>query len=99
MPVTVQRDSLGVPTIRGETRVDVARALGWLHGQDRFFQMDLLRRVSAGELSELFGKRALPRDRAFRMHGFRKLAQAVVAGLDASERAIIEAYAAGVNAG
>jgi penicillin amidase len=98
-PVTIQRDALGVPTIRGETRVDVARALGWLHGQDRFFQMDLLRRVAAGELSELFGKRALPRDRAFRMHGFRKLAQSVVPGLDPGQRAIIEAYTAGVNAG
>src|SRR6478672_11765676 len=45
--VTVQRDALGVPTIRGANRIDVARALGWLHGQDRFFQMDLLRRVAA----------------------------------------------------
>ena len=57
----------------------LARALGWLHGQDRFFQIDLLRRVAAGELCELFGKRALIRDQAFRLHGFRKLAQTVVA--------------------
>src|SRR5688572_29058087 len=57
-PVTILRDAQGVPTIRAETRIDVARALGYLHGQDRFFQIDLLRRVAAGELSELFGTRA-----------------------------------------
>src|SRR5437773_49726 len=72
--VTVDRDGLGVPTIRATNRADAARALGWLHGQDRYFQMDLLRRIAAGELSELFGKRALFKDRALRMHGFRKLA-------------------------
>ena len=97
--VTIERDALGVPTIRGGNRVDVARALGWLHGQERFFQMDLLRRSAAGELAELFGKRALPRDRAARMHGFRRLAGKVVAQLPPDERALAEAYAAGVNAG
>lgn len=97
--VTIQRDALGVPKIRGENRPDVARALGWLHAQDRFFQMDLLRRSSAGELAELFGQRALPRDRAARMHGFRTLAQQVVAALPPPDRAILEAYVAGVNAG
>src|SRR4051794_6766349 len=66
--VKVERDDQGVPTIRGANRVDVARALGWLHVQDRFFQMDLLRRSPAGELSEMFGQRALPRDRAMRRH-------------------------------
>src|SRR4051812_21128545 len=98
-PATIQRDALGVPTIRGETRADVARALGWLHGQDRFFQMDVMRRVAAGELAEVFGKRGLSRDRAIRIHGFRKIAESVVAGLDANERSIIDAYVAGVNAG
>ena len=47
-PVDIQRDALGVPTIRGANRLDVARALGWLHAQERFFQMDLLRRRWAG---------------------------------------------------
>ena len=41
--VAVERDALGVPTIKGSNRIDVARALGWIHGQERFFQMDLLR--------------------------------------------------------
>ncbi len=98
-PVAIDRDAQGVPTIRGETRLEVSRALGWLHGQDRFFQIDVLRRVAAGELSELFGKRALVRDRATRIHGFRKLAQQVVSKLDPDQRANLEAYAAGVNAG
>ncbi|MFM7751258.1 MAG: penicillin acylase family protein, partial [Opitutaceae bacterium] len=79
--VTIERDALGVPAVRGASRADVARALGWLHAQDRFFQMDVLRRAGAGELAALFGERALPRDRAARMHGFRALAGKVVASL------------------
>ncbi len=97
--VTVERDALGVPTLRGSSRVDLARTLGWLHAQDRFFQMDLLRRAAAGELAELFGQRALPRDRATRVHGFRKLAQTAVPRLAPAEREILAAYAAGVNSG
>lgn len=97
--VTVARDAQGVPTLRGAHRADVARSLGWLHGQERFFQMDLLRRIAAGELAEMFGPRALPRDRAARLHGLRKVAQAVMARLPAAERTLIEAYADGVNAG
>jgi penicillin amidase len=98
-PVTIARDALGVPTVRAGTRVDASRALGWLHGQDRFFQIDILRRVAAGELAALFGRRAIPRDRANRLHGFRKLALTVVSQLNPEHRAILEAYAAGVNAG
>src|SRR5688572_4228062 len=51
--VTVTRDALGIPTIQGQTREDVARATGFLHAQDRFFQMDLNRRRAAGELAAL----------------------------------------------
>src|SRR5215510_2181874 len=54
-PVEVTRDRLGIPSIRGATREDVARALGFLHAQDRFFQMDLARRRAAGELAALVG--------------------------------------------
>jgi penicillin amidase len=105
--VVVERDALGTPTIKAQgkafesaqARADVARALGFLHAQDRFFQMDVLRRNSAGELAAVFGKRALPRDKANRMHGFRKLAQQVVAQMPAEHRAILEAYTVGVNAG
>jgi penicillin amidase len=97
--VTVERDALGVPTIRGATRADVARALGYLHAQDRFFQMDLLRRRSAGELSELFGKAAVPLDREMRVHGFRPLARRALALLPPGQRVLVDAYTAGVNAG
>jgi penicillin amidase len=97
--VTIERDAVGVPTIRGQSRVDVARALGWLHAQDRFFQMDLYRRSAAGELAEIFGQRAVPRDRAVRIHGFRALAQKVIAQLPPEQRTILEAYTSGVNAG
>ncbi|MFM9029360.1 MAG: penicillin acylase family protein, partial [Opitutaceae bacterium] len=97
--MAVERDALGVPTLRGANRADVARALGWLHAQDRFFQMDVLRRAGAGELAALFGERAVPRDRATRMHGFRALAGKVVASLPAAQRVVLDAYVAGVNAG
>ena len=97
--VKVERDSLGVPTITGENRPDVARALGFLHAQDRYFQMDLLRRRGAGELSELFGKAALDLDREARLHGFRRIAGQVLAAATPSERTVLAAYTAGVNAG
>ena len=66
--VTVDRDDLGVVTIRGNSRADVARALGFVHAQDRFFQMDLMRRAAAGELAALVGTAAVPRDRKRRIH-------------------------------
>ena len=97
--VTITRDALGIPTIKAQNRADVARALGWLHAQDRFFQMDLLRRRAAGELAELFGPAALPLDRATRGHGFRALSRQILAQLPANQHALVEAYAAGVNAG
>ncbi|MDD2764501.1 MAG: penicillin acylase family protein [Opitutaceae bacterium] len=97
--VTVGRDALGVPTVRGASRIDVARALGYLHAQDRFFQMDLLRRRAAGELAELFGKAAVPADRAARVHGFRTLARKTLALLPPDQSALVSAYTAGVNAG
>ena len=98
-PVQIERDALGVPTITGANRADVARALGFLHAQDRYFQMDLLRRSGAGELSELFGSAALPLDQSHRLHGFRRTAVQALALLPAEQKAVLEAYTAGVNAG
>jgi penicillin G amidase len=98
-PVEIERDDLGVPTIRAASRLDAARALGFLHAQDRFFQMDLLRRQSAGELAELVGRGALEMDREHRIHRFRTVARQVVARASQEDRALLEAYAAGVNAG
>ena len=98
-PVAVERDALGIPTLRGETRLDVARATGFVHAQERFFQMDLLRRSAAGELAELFGAAALELDRSHRMHRFRYRAQQTLTALPEAEQALIAAYVAGVNAG
>ncbi|MGD0490975.1 MAG: penicillin acylase family protein [Steroidobacteraceae bacterium] len=98
-PVTIERDAAGVPTIIGTDRADLARALGYLHGQDRFFEMDLMRRAAAGELSALLGAPLLAEDRELRLHRFRDVAARVVSGLDSSDLAVLEAYTAGVNAG
>jgi penicillin amidase len=98
-PVTVTRDALGVPTIAGASRQDVARATGFLHAQDRFFQMDLARRRAAGELAALVGERALAADRQVRLHRFRAEAQRALAKMDPAWRAVLEAYTGGVNVG
>jgi penicillin G amidase len=98
-PVEVERDSRGIPTIRGENRRDVACATGFVHAQDRFFQMDLLRRRAAGELSELFGQATLPVDRQARVHRFKDRANRAFSSLQKDERDILQAYADGANTG
>ncbi len=98
-PVTVARDAGGVPMIRGANRLDIAYATGFVHAQERFFQMDLLRRTAGGELAELFGPRALPLDRARRLHRFRARATQALAAMSPPERAFVDRYVAGVNAG
>jgi penicillin amidase len=97
--VRVDRDALGVPTITGSTREDVARGLGFLHAQDRFFQMDLQRRQPAGELSGLVGPRAIEVDEQMRVHRFRDAAERALKRAEPQYRKILEAYADGVNAG
>ena len=97
--VTVTRDGLGIPTVRGATRLDVARATGFLHAQDRYFQMDLARRRAAGELAALVGPRALIVDREIRIHRFRAEAGRALGLMVPAQRAILDAYTAGVNAG
>lgn len=97
--VEVSRDALGIPTVRGRNRVDVARATGFLHAQDRYFQMDLARRRAAGELASLFGERALAVDREVRIHRFRAQARRAVSLLNSADHDILDAYTAGVNAG
>ncbi len=97
--VTITRAALGVPDIAATSRVDAARALGYLHAQDRFFQMDLQRRNAAGELAALMGPALLSVDRDTRRHRFRLRAEKVVAATTGTDREILEAYTAGVNAG
>jgi penicillin amidase len=96
-PASIARDELGTPTIRAASRRDLAFATGYAHGQDRFFQMDLMRRVAAGELAELLGKPLIDMDEKFRVHGFRRIAGAIVNDSTAVDRELLDAYAAGVN--
>jgi penicillin G amidase len=98
-PVRITRDARGVPTIAAANRLDLAYATGFVHAQDRYFQMDLARRLAAGELAELFGKVALDQDRNTRLFRFRHVAREVLAAAAPQERALVEAYARGVNAG
>src|SRR3954471_8546741 len=98
-PVRITRDRLGIPTIRGTSRDDVARATGFVHAQDRFFQMDLSRRRAAGELAELVGARALRVHRRARLHRFRAEARRAVLLLRPRDRNVLRAYVSGVNAG
>jgi penicillin amidase len=97
--VTVARDERGVPLISGTDRNDIAYATGFVHAQERFFQMDLLRRVGGGELAELFGPKALPLDKARRLHRFRARAQLALAALSADDRRFLDRYVSGVNDG
>ena len=97
--VIIERDAAGIPTITAGNRLDLAYGTGYVHGQDRFFQMDLTRRNAAGELAALFGEAAVDVDRRHRFHRFRTRASAVIDRLDEGERALLEAYANGVNDG
>ena len=98
-PVHIARDARGVPTIEAADRLDLAYGTGFVHAQDRFFQMDLARRLAAGELAELFGAVAIDHDRETRRFRFRAVAREVVAEATPAQRAVLEAYARGVNAG
>ncbi len=97
--VSVARDDHGVPLIRGANRLDVAYATGYVHAQERYFQMDLLRRSGAGELAEMFGPRAVPLDQAHRLHRFRARAELALLAMPAADRLLLERYTAGVNDG
>jgi len=96
--VTVQRDAEGVPTlIAGDAR-DLFMAQGFVHAQDRFWEMDFRRHVTAGRVSELFGASSLGTDRFIRTLGWRRVAEQEVALLDEPTRLMLESYADGVNA-
>ncbi|WP_428613104.1 penicillin acylase family protein [Shewanella sp.] len=95
--VIIDRDRLGTAVIHGENRQDVAFALGFAHGQDRFFQMDLLRRNSAGELAELFGEPALALDKSRRFHQLRQRAERIYGQLPTAQQQLLQRYADGVN--
>jgi len=95
----IERDIKGIVTIKAKERNDVAVATGFVHAQERFFQMDLLRRNSAGELASLFGEKALPHDKEIRRHRFRERARLIVSQLPKKDLALLKAYTRGVNQG
>jgi len=98
-PVQITRDALGVPEILATNRADASRALGFVHAQERCFQMDLLRRRGAGELAALLGPALLEHDQDVRRHQLRAAARDAVSRLSAGHRAVLDAYVDGVNAG
>ena len=97
--VRIERDAAGVPRIIGQSRLDVARVTGYLHAQERFFQMDLLRRRAAGELSALLGAPLYEIDAQVRRNHFREVARRVLQAQTPAQRALLQAYVDGVNAG
>src|SRR5437764_673762 len=97
--IVIERDALGIPTIIASSRADVARGLGFVHAQDRFFQMDLARRRAAGELSELLGSAALKIDTRTRLLRLRARARRTIEVAPPEELAVLRAYVEGVNAG
>ncbi len=96
---SIARDAYGIPVITATSRNDLAFATGFAHGQDRFFQMDMIRRKAAGELSEVVGAIAIDIDKRYRFHRFRSRAQVVVAASPEHDRELMRRYADGVNAG
>lgn len=97
-PVSVIRDENSVPHIFADSRLDAYHALGFVHAQDRFFQMEFMRRTAAGRLSEVIGPLGLGSDRFMRTLGIYRLAEASIATLSPGARAAVEAYSQGVNA-
>ncbi|MEV5409327.1 penicillin acylase family protein [Thermopolyspora sp. NPDC052614] len=97
-PVTVHRDRYGVPHIYADTTDDLFRAQGYVHAQDRFWEMDFRRKTTAGRLSELFGASTLDVDKVVRTLGWRRVAERELPLLAPETRRALDAYAAGVNA-
>jgi len=97
-PVRVVRDALGIPHVQARTERDAYFAVGYVHAQDRLFQMDQSRRQASGTLAELLGPSALGSDVQLRTLGLRRAAQHSLAALSPRSVAQLEAYAAGVNA-
>ena len=97
-PVQILRDAYGIPHIFAESLEDAHFALGYVHAQDRLWQMEMNRRVAAGRLAELLGPAALETDRFVRTLGIHRVAEANLQHYDAETRKQLDAYAAGVNA-
>lgn len=97
-PVDVYRDQAGIPHIYASNEHDLFFAQGYVHAQDRFWQMDFQRHVGSGRLSELLGSATIETDRFLRTMGWERVAREELENLDPEARAMLEAYADGVNA-
>lgn len=96
--VTVQRDKWGVPHIYAANSHDLFMAQGYIHAQDRFWQMDFWRHIGSGRLSEMFGSSQVDTDKYLRIMGWARVAQQEIQEISAEMKAYLEAYADGVNA-
>ncbi|WP_157518583.1 penicillin acylase family protein [Herbidospora mongoliensis] len=97
-PVTVLRDEHGVPQIYADTAADLFAAQGYVHAQDRFWEMDFRRKTTAGRLSEIFGDSTLEIDKVVRTLGWRRVAEQEINLLTPEAKAGLDSYASGVNA-
>lgn len=96
--VTVTRDARGIPTITADNSADLFRAQGYVSAQDRFFEMDLRRHITAGRLAELVGQPGVETDAVIRTMGWRRVAEQELPKLRPETRQYLQAYADGVNA-
>ena len=96
--VTVVRGEYGIPQLYGDSTDDLMLAQGFVHAQERFYEMDIRRHVTAGRLSELFGETAVETDKVIRTMGWRRVAERELDLLQPDTRAALDAYAEGVNA-
>ncbi len=98
-PVNVRYDERGVPHIQAQNEIDMYRTLGYVHAQDRLFQMEMVRRLARGELAAILGPKLLDSDRLFRTLGIRAHADAYVAKMDHNTLAskALTAYLDGIN--
>ncbi len=96
-PVTIKFDKYSVPSIHGNSQLDVSRSLGFITAGDRLFQMDLIRRKTSGQLAEIFGKVALASDIQQRHLNFTTAAKKIVSHLPKDQLAVLKAYSQGVN--
>ncbi|MGH8809091.1 MAG: penicillin acylase family protein, partial [Noviherbaspirillum sp.] len=97
-PLEIVRDAEGIPHIYAKSSNDAYFALGFVHAQDRLWQLELNRRIPAGRMAEILGPKAVDTDRFMRTLGVRRNAEKILSNLSADTRAALDAYAHGINA-
>jgi penicillin amidase len=97
-PVDIYRDALGVPNIYAATQHDLFFAQGYIHAQERFWQMDFWRHIGSGRLSEMFGESQVETDTFLRSLGWARVVEQELQDMDPTSKEILDAYAQGVNA-